>query len=158
MKMTLFLVLHSFLYPSFFNVWVKTFLFRVSLTLEYMTECWLEAKIPVSSTHEKVNRLTKVETVLGFFFYCCSIIVVPPFSPLFSPAPSHSQSPSHCPCPWVLYSCSLTCPFPFFPMLPLPSPFFPHEHWQFVPYFHVSGFMLLVCWFCGLGSTYRFHL
>ena len=36
--------------------------------------------------------------------------------------PPHSQSPSCCPCPWVLYSCTLTCPFPFFPLLvPPPS-------------------------------------
>ena len=31
------------------------------------------------------------------------------------PSPhSHSQSPHHCPCPWVLHTCSLTSPFTFF--------------------------------------------
>ena len=74
--------------------------------------------------------------------------IVPIFPLLFSPAPSipppcsHSQPPSCCLCPWVLYIHSLTRPFPLFPLLsisPLPS-----GHCQFIPYFHVSGSMLLL--------------
>ena len=90
-------------------------------------------------------------------FYCCSIIVVPLIPPLLSSVlpPPHSVSlpPPHCPCPWVLYTCSLTWPFPIFPLLP-PSPN-PSGHCQFVLYFHVSGYILLACLFCWLGSTYR---
>ena len=58
------------------------------------------------------------------FFYCFSITVVPIF-PLALPCPpphSHSQSPPCCPCPWLLYTCFLTRPFPFFLLLsPCPS-------------------------------------
>ena len=42
---------------------------------------------------------------------------------------------------------------PFFP--PLSSSLHPSGHCQFVLYFHVSGSILLICLFCGLGSTYR---
>ena len=48
------------------------------------------------------------------FYYCCSVTVVPPFSPVVLPCPahphprSHSQSPPHCLCPWVLYLCFFT--------------------------------------------------
>ena len=52
------------------------------------------------------------------------------------PTPAPRVHPPHCPCPWVFYSWSLTCPFPFFPQLP-PFPF-PSGHCQFVLYFYVS--------------------
>ena len=51
------------------------------------------------------------------FFYCCSITVVPHFSPLLSPASlsphphSHSQSAPCCMCPCVFHTGPLTCPF-----------------------------------------------
>ena len=66
-------------------------------------------------------------------FYC----ICPNFPLLLSPAPPHpphpaphSQSPHCCPCPWVIYTCSLTRSFPFFPpsLLPCPS-----GHYQSVP-------------------------
>ena len=48
-------------------------------------------------------------------FYYYSVTVVPIFPFLFSPStptpPSHGLSPPCCPCPWVLYTCSLTRPF-----------------------------------------------
>ena len=78
---------------------------------------------------------------LGMSFFCikilkncywCSFTVAPILPPLPSSAQptfhSHSQSPSRCPCPWVIHTCSLTNPFPFFPPLyssPLPSPLWP---------------------------------
>ena len=61
------------------------------------------------------------------------------------PPHSHSQFP-HFPCPWVFSSCSLTCPFPFFPPL-FPSSL-PSGHWQFVLHFSVSGSILLACLLC----------
>ena len=72
--------------------------------------------------------------------FCCFLLLLnyscPNFTPIalptlpnphpptfIPPTPhSHSQSPPHCPCPWVLYICSLTCSFPFFPPL-YPSSF-----------------------------------
>ena len=56
------------------------------------------------------------------FYYSCPKF--PPFA-LCHPAAPHPQSPSPhcCPCPWVIHTCSLTNPFPFFPpfsALPLP--------------------------------------
>ena len=65
-----------------------------------------------------------VQLQLSQFFPSCS----PPTTPH-----SLSQSLPCCPLPWVLYTCSLTRPFPFFPMLPLsPSPLVTGH---FVPYF-----------------------
>ena len=59
------------------------------------------------------------------FYYCYSVTAVPIFSPLPScaqPTPrSHSPSPYCSPCPWVIHTCSLSSPFPFFPPLS-PSP------------------------------------
>ena len=57
--------------------------------------------------------------------YCCSLTVVPLFSHC-SPLPSHPSLPQSIPTldPWVIYTCSSTRPFPFFPPLspsPLPS-------------------------------------
>ena len=88
------------------------------------------------------------------FYYSC-----PNFSlllSLFHPPPhthSHSQSPPSCPCLWVIYTCSLTRPFLFFPPLfPFPLSSGPC---QFVPCFYASSSILLICLFCWLGSTYR---
>ena len=47
------------------------------------------------------------------------------FSPFALPCSthlSHSQSPRFCSCPWVLYTCLLIRPFPFFAVNPLPPP------------------------------------
>ena len=62
----------------------------------------------------------------------------------FSPFAINSHPPSNqsthcCPCPWVIHTCSLTSPFPFFPLFspPLPSGRF--------PLFHISMFMVLFC-------------
>ena len=51
------------------------------------------------------------------FFYCCSIAVVPIFPCCSSlpPPHSHSQSPPCCPRPWIIYMCSLTRSFSFYP-------------------------------------------
>lgn len=74
--------------------------------------------------------------------------LLPHCSPLSHPPTLTVNSP-HCPCPWILYLYSLTCPFPFFP------PFFPSSlpsgHCHFVLYCQVSGSILLVCLFCWLG-------
>ena len=85
-----------------------------------------------------------------FFRFCygCSITVVPispHCSPLPCPQPPHSPSPPCCPCPWVIYTCSLTRPFPFFPLL---SPFLLLSGpCQSVPCFHATGSVLLICHF-----------
>ena len=81
------------------------------------------------------------------FFHCCSITVVlffPHCSPLTFPSPAPSVSPHPVvPLPWVLYTCFLTRPFPFFFLSSLSH--LPFGHRQSVPYFHVSGSILLVC-------------
>ena len=74
-------------------------------------------------------------------------------SPTLGPPTPHSQSPPFYPCPWVIYTCSLMRPFPFFP--PLSLTLLPSGPCQSVPRFHASAFLLLVCLFCWLGSTYR---
>ena len=68
------------------------------------------------------------------FYYSC-----PNYPPLLSHAlpTSSCQYPPCCPCPWVIYTCSLTRPFPFFPAL-FPS-LLPSGPCQFVPCFHASG-------------------
>ena len=55
-------------------------------------------------------------------FYCYKITVVPVLPSSAQPTPGfHSQSLHCCPCPWVICTCSLTSPFPFFPpYTPLP--------------------------------------
>ena len=64
--------------------------------------------------------------VFFFFFFSSSVTVVPISPPLPSPAlpTSYIQSsptPQRCLCPWVLFTCPLVWPFPFFPPLPPPS-------------------------------------
>ena len=76
------------------------------------------------------------------------------FSPHHSPLPYH---PSHSILPpaVLVRGSFINVPwsFPFFPLLS-PS-LLPFGHCQFVPYFHISGSILLTCLFCWLGSTYR---
>ena len=92
-----------------------------------------------------------------YLFYCCLITVVPisPHNspPPYPPPPPTFNPPSHVGfvhgsfihVPWQ--------PFPFFP--PLPSFSLPSGLCQFVLHFSVFGFILLICLFCWLGSTYR---
>ena len=81
------------------------------------------------------------------FNYSC------PHFPLFPPAlPTFSPAPTRCPCPWVLYTYSLTWHLPLFSLLS-PSPL-PSGHDQFILYFHVSDSILLTL-FCSFGSTDR---
>ena len=92
------------------------------------------------------------------FFYYCSRTVVSIF-PLALPPPQPSLPPTLNPmplprpwlCPCVLYRCSWK-PFYLCPCIPshLPS-----GYCQFVPNFNISGYILLTCLFCWLGSTYR---
>ena len=92
-----------------------------------------------------------------YIMYNCFITLVPIFSCCSSlPAPPillQHQPPPHCPCPRVIYTCSLTRSFPFFPLLSASS--LPPGHCQPVPCFLASGSILLVCLFCSLGSSYR---
>ena len=55
------------------------------------------------------------------------IVIIYSYScPFFLPLPSfvqhishsHSPSPPYCSCPWVIHTCSLTNPYPFFPPFP----------------------------------------
>ena len=61
---------------------------------------------------------------------------------------SHSQSPHCYPYSWVIHTCSLTSPFPFFPPLS-PSPL------ATVSPFHISCSDLLSSSFCSLDSSYK---
>ena len=79
---------------------------------------------------------------LLLFYYNC-----PNFSPFallqLSHPWSHTQFLQFL-CPWVIYTCSLSSLFPFFPPLcfPLPS-----GHFQFVPCFQACGSILLISLF-----------
>ena len=89
-----------------------------------------------------------------FFLLLCkySCLHFPPPLPPTPPIPtSHPWSYPLWFCPCVLYTCSWK-PFPFPPVIPshLPS-----GYCQFVLNFSVSGYILLACLFCWLGSTYR---
>ena len=92
-----------------------------------------------------------------FFFIVIPFNVVPIFSPLLSsakPIPcSHSQSPNCCPCQWAIYTCSLTSPSPFFPLLP--SLLLSSGSCQCVPCFHICGSVLFVSLFCLLDHSYK---
>ena len=94
---------------------------------------------------------------LLILLFCCSITVVPIFSPLLSPAQHKPHLPHSSPLPIAfcrvpLYM-SLDLTLLFFP--PLSSFLFPSGYCQFALYFHVSGSILLACLFCWLGCTYR---
>ena len=95
-----------------------------------------------------------------FFFFSLFIVVRVQLSPFF---PHHSTTPYPPPppslnptpfwlCPWVLYTCSLMT-------LPLLSPvtLLPTPLWVIVSLFFISmsGYILFACFFCWLGSTYR---
>ena len=108
---------------------------------------------------ENLRGNTEISVFLFFYFlfFYCSVAVVPIF-PCCSPLPlpplspcSHNQFPPCC--PWVIYTCSVTRPFPFF--LPLSLSPLPSDPCLSVPCFHASGSTLLVCSFYSLGSTYR---
>ena len=86
----------------------------------------------------------------SLFKYSC----LHPHPPPRHPPPHTSLLSTLKPTPFgfVHYTCSLTA-FLLFPLLslaPLPS-----GYCQFVLYFNVSGYILLACLFCWLGSTYR---
>ena len=90
---------------------------------------------------------------LLLFKYGCLHFPPPPLSPAPPTLTSHPQSHPLWLCPCVLYIYSLkTLPLPPAPITPssLPS-----CYCQFVLYFNVSGYILLACLFCWLGSTYR---
>ena len=86
------------------------------------------------------------------FFYCCSSTVVSISAltpcPIYPHLPPWTNPLWLCPC--VLYTCSLIALPLFSPIIPLPS-----GYCQFVVYFNVSGYILLACLFCWLGSAYR---
>ena len=58
------------------------------------------------------NHSTSLKKI---FFNCCSVLVVFIFP--YPPPPPTLNPISLWLCPWVLYTCSLTWPFPFFPQL-----------------------------------------
>ena len=90
-------------------------------------------------------------TVKGFFphlkvFGLLYLSQFPPHLLLLSPAHlchSKSQSPSCCPCPWVIYTCSLTRPFPIF--TPVSPSLLPSGPCQSVLCFHGCGSISLIC-------------
>ena len=115
---------------------------------------------------KKVDLLTKIWWLGNFFFfylfpslfffYCCSSIHVSIFSPPLPPTPAIPTSSPWCYPPLALSKS------PLYMFLDKPSPFspnvlshFPSGYCQFVLYFTVSGSILLLWFFCCLGSTYR---
>ena len=92
--------------------------------------------------HCKTRKSRETRTLTCFYYFQKCIVVqiqlscIFPFTTLPSPPLPHSL-PTHCPCPWVPYSCSIPPLFPHYPLL-LPS-----HHCQFVLYFHDSGSSLL---------------
>lgn len=76
-----------------------------------------------------LHTLLNILLVMGthcLFFVVVVLLRLSQFSPIALPCParlthSHGLSPPCCPCPWVIYPCSLSRPFPFFPpSSPLP--------------------------------------
>ena len=64
----------------------------------------------------------EINKVILFPFLNCYSITLAQCFPLCPPLPSppptpNSHSPPCSPCPWVIHTCSLTSPFPFFPSL-----------------------------------------
>ena len=92
----------------------------------------------------------------SFFFYCCSSTVVCLFLLPLHPTPAIPTSLSWFHPPWVLSMCPLYIffddPSSFPPIIPCHHP---SGYCQIVLYFNVSGYILLACLFCWLGSTYR---
>ena len=85
---------------------------------------------------------------LLLFSYSCPHFPLLLF-PVLLTRTSHIQPPT-CLCPWVLYTCSLTWPFPFFPLL-FPSP----SHLVTVSLFFIS----MSVYFAHLSVLWiRFHL
>ena len=95
----------------------------------YRIENW--EYIVSSRLHSKIQswqlNLAYFNSKTIILFLCLFILLqlsqfFPLCHPLSHPKPrSHSPSPPCCPCPWVIHTCSLTTPFPFFP--PFPNPF-----------------------------------
>ena len=82
------------------------------------------------------------------FFYCCSLLLHPHSLPTVNP-------PSHCLWPWVLYSCSLTCSFLYFPLLfSLSSPLWSLSVCSLFPclWFNFARFCVLLIRFHFIGE------
>ena len=77
----------------------------------------------------------------------------PTLPTLYPVSPSHSQSPHHCSCPWVMNMCSLSSSFTSFTQ----SQHTPAHSYscQSVPCFCVSDSILLVSLFCSLYYSYK---
>ena len=95
-------------------------------------------------------------TFLLVFYHSCPNIS--PFALLrpsqHLPLPcSHNQFSHCCPCPWVIHTCSLSSPFPFFP--PFSPSILPPGHCQSVPCFHAYGSISFVSLFWSLDSSCR---
>ena len=121
---------------------------HLGMLLQLLSLSWIFCK------RRQLNEMI-INSPISFFFklsfyYSCPNC--PPFLSLASP--HHSQSPLHCLCPWVIHTCSLTRPFPFFP--PYPSPHSsPLWSLSVCSLFPCPRSILLICLFCWLGSTYR---
>ena len=90
------------------------------------------------------------KTYFSFFnhFYSYAIIVILILPPLASSThliPPQAV-PTCCPCPWVIHTCSLSSPLPFFPTLSAPP-------LVTVSLLHVSVPLVLCC--SSLDSSYR---
>ena len=85
-------------------------------------------------------------------FFIVVQVQLSPFSPHYSPHPSHPHFPPLILPPFCFVHVPEN-PFPFLP--PIISSHLPSGYCQLVLNFKVSGFILLACLFCWLGSSYR---
>ena len=101
--------------------------------------------------------LTNVVLFFYFFYYCFSSTLVSIFTPPWSPTLEPFLPPTLEPTAFgFVHVCLVRVPLMDLPLFSAinPRPIHP-GYCQFVLYFHVSGYILLACLFCWLGSTYR---
>ena len=148
-----------------YTLWLYQFLLSIfcSFLIRY-TDTWNYAflkKMTCLSLQEKLFNVQYYfcyEIYFVWYYYIFlllfkySCLHFPPPLPQPHPSPSHPLSYA----PLALSMCPLCMLFaelsPFLPHYPLPLS---SGYCQFVLNFNVSGYILLVCLFCWLGSTYR---
>ena len=79
-----------------------------------------------ASCNNNNNNIDYNNTLFCIKYFIVVLLQLSQSSPLCpsppSPPHSHSPSPHSCPCLWVIHTCSLTSPFPFFLPLSTSSP------------------------------------
>ena len=127
----------------------------------YETVCWFLEKLKIELPCDPAIPLLGVliwrkwNSNLFLFFYCSSSCLH--FHPTTCSLPHPSPPPTLEPTPFGFVPMSFIhvpwWSFPYYPLLSF-SPLL-SGYCQFVPFFNVSGRILLACLLCWLGSTYR---